>query len=161
MCQRELPVYLAVKKSEDYIHNYCIILLFSFLKIWSILDLFRIQRLEFQLICLKDENAIVAYWFSCMNIHSVSLYFSKTLFSVTLLSFIFFGPAANAKEQISISWHMLYLCMRRQNILWFRQGMQKNHKMIQKFKSIIHDDDDLTIYSYTFFGFCWKVVDDG
>ena len=88
-----------------------------------------------------------------MNIHSVLLYFSKTLFSVTLLSFIFFSPAANAKEQISISWHMLYLCMRRQNILWFRQGMQKNHKMIQKFKSIIHDDDDLTIYSYTFFGF--------
>ena len=88
-----------------------------------------------------------------MNIHSVSLHFSKTLFSVTLLSFILFGPAANAKEQISISWHMLYLCMRRQNILWFRQGMQKNHKMIQKFKSIIHDDDDLTIYSYTFFGF--------
>ena len=87
-----------------------------------------------------------------MNIHSVSLYFSKTLFSVTLLSFIFIGPTANAKEQISISWHMLYLCMRRQNILWFRQGMQKNHKMIQKFKSIIHDDD-LTIYSYTFFGF--------
>ena len=82
--------------------------------------------------------------------HGHSWFVCISLFSVTVLSFILFSPSANANEYICISWHMPYLCMRRQNSM-ISPRYAKNHKN-EVFKSIIHDDDDLTTL-LCFFGF--------